>query len=260
MTAERAKGVVRREHAGAGVVILELDNSPANAMSGDMLRRLGEALAEADGDTTVRAIVLTGAGNAFCSGADLKEAARMQAAGDGEDLAAFDAVLDRLATCRIPLIAAINGHCVGGGLELALCCDLRIAAATAMFACAGVNMGLTASAWRLPRLIGLARAKAMLLTGAPHDAETALAWGLVTAVHQPEILMTAARELAARVASRAPLSVEATKRLADRALDDPPEAAARRLAAEMPALLASADHHEAVAAFVGRRGPVFLRR
>ena len=119
------------------------------------------------------------------------------------------------------MIAAINGWCVGGGFELALCCDLRIASAEARFVCAGVNMGLMVSAWRLPRLIGVSRAKAMLLTGSPHDARTAELWGLVTAVCEPEALQGAAIELASRIASRAPLSVEATKRIASRAPDLP---------------------------------------
>jgi len=253
---------VRRVDAGGGVAILELDNPPANAMSAVMLERLGAALAEVEADLAVRAIILTGAGKAFCAGADLKAAdadAAERGEEGGEDLSAFGRVLEQLAACRAPVIAAINGHCVGGGFEMALCCDLRIASSAARFVCAGVNMGLTASAYRLPRLIGLARAKAMLLTGLPHDAQTALAWGLVTAVHAPDELMAAARALAARLASRAPLSVEATKRLADRALDQSPQDAARALAAEMPLLRASADHREAVRAFVERREPRFSR-
>jgi enoyl-CoA hydratase len=253
-------GAVHTDQPAAGVVRLEIDNPPMNAMSGAMLRRLHEALSAIETDHTVRAIIVTGRGRAFCSGADLKEAGRAAGGGDGEDLAGFGRVLEKLARSRAPAIAAINGHCVGGGFELALCCDIRIAATEAKFVCAGVNVGLMASTWRLPRLIGVSRAKAMLLTGLPHDAATAEAWGLVTAVHPPESLQTAALALASRIASRAPLSVEASKRVVDRAVDMSPQEANAMLAGELPALRASDDHREAVAAFNQKREPIFTRR
>jgi enoyl-CoA hydratase/carnithine racemase len=253
-------GTVHQSRTTAGVVVLEIDNPPMNAMDSHMLRLLHAALGELEVDHTVRAIVLTGRGRAFCSGADLKEAAREAESGGGEDLAGFGRVLGLVASSRAPVIAAINGHCVGGGFELALCCDLRIASSEAKFICAGVNVGLIASAYRLPRLIGAARAKAMLLTGLPHDAATAEAWGLVTAVHAPDALPDAALALAARIASRAPLSVEATKRIADAALDLAPAEAGIALGREIKALRRSEDHHEAVTAFVQKREPVFARR
>ncbi len=116
-----------------------------------------------------------------------------------------------------------------------------------------------ASAYRLPRLIGVARAKHMLLTGSPHDAETAERFGLVTAVHAPDALMSEAISLAERIASRAPLSVEATKRTAQRAPDLSPEEAAALSAKELAVLGRSADHKEALAAFIAKREPVFRR-
>lgn len=250
-------GAIHRRDLDGGVVVLELDNPPMNAMGGEMLARATEAFAAIDADHTKRAVVLTGRGKAFCSGADLKAAA---GARGGEDLGAFGRMLDQVAACRAPVIAAINGHCIGGGFELALCCDLRIASSEAKFVCAGVNVGLMASTWRLPRLIGAARAKHMLLTGLPHDAATAEHWGLVTAVHPPNQLLDAALDLATRIASRAPLSVEASKRVADRAVDLSPEEAEAMLAAEMPTLRRSQDHKEAVAAFAQKRQPVFQRR
>jgi enoyl-CoA hydratase len=242
-----------------GVVLLEIDNPPMNAMSSAMLGLLLTTLREAQQDHAIRAVVLTGRGRAFCSGADLKEAARETEAGRGEDLAGWGQALELVASFRAPIIAAINGHCIGGGFELALCCDLRVASAQAKFICAGVNVGLMASTYRLPRLIGVSRAKAMLLTGSPFDSETVERWGLVTAVHEPEVLLPAALALAARVASRAPLSVEASKRVADRALDMSPEEAREMFALELPVLRHSRDHHEAVEAFVAKREPVFSR-
>jgi enoyl-CoA hydratase/carnithine racemase len=234
-----------------------LDNPPMNAMSREMLALARSDLLEIEADDTVRAVVLTGRGRAFCSGADLKAA--REGAG-GEDLGGFGEVVQLLADLRVPVIAAINGPCIGGGLELALCCDLRIASTEARFVCAGVNMGLMASTYRLPRLIGVARAKAMLLTGLPHDAATAEAWGLVTAVHPAAELEAAALALAGRIASRAPLSVEASKRIADRAFDMAPDEAQAALAREVTLLRRSQDHREAVAAFLEKRQPVFARR
>jgi enoyl-CoA hydratase/carnithine racemase len=231
-----------------------------NAMSRAMLAVMHETFSGIRDAAYVRAIILTGRGRAFCVGADLKEAARKAEAGGGEDLEGFSRVVELVAASRVPVIAAINGHCDGGGFELALCCDLRIASTEARFVAAGVNMGLIGSTYRLPRLIGVSRAKAMLLTGLPYDARTAEAWGLVTQVHAPDELLEAAIALAARVASRAPLSVEASKRVADRALDMSPDEANAMLARERPALRESEDHCEAVRAFVEKREPVFQRR
>ncbi len=168
-------------------------------------------------------------------------------------------MLDRIESFRLPVVAAVNGHCLGGGLELASVCDIRIASTAASFVCSGVNVGLMASAYRLPRLIGVARAKHMLLTGLPHDAATAERFGLVTAVHAPEALMDAAVRLAERIASRAPLSVEAVKRTVSRAPDLSPEEAVELNAKELALLSRSADHREALAAFAEKREPKFTR-
>ena len=157
------------------------------------------------------------------------------------------------------MIAAVNGHCLGGGLELASVCDIRIASTAASFVCSGVNVGLMASAYRLPRLIGVARAKHMLLTGLPHNARTAYEFGLVTAVHEPDQLLPEAIKLAERIASRAPLSVEAVKRSASLAPDLTPEEFAQVNNKEVSVLSHSADHHEALAAFAAKRDPVFRR-
>jgi enoyl-CoA hydratase len=213
------------------------------------------ALDQVEADEAIRAIIVTGRGRAFCSGDDLKNARP-----DGDELAGFGHLLERLDATRAPVIAAVNGWCVGGGFELSLCCDIRIASTEARFVAAGVNVGLMASAYRLPRLIGVSRAKAMLLTGLPHDAETAERFGLVTSVHPPEALRGAAIALAERVASRAPLSIEATKRIAGRAPDLSPEEAAPLQAAELSRLRRSQDHRDALAAFREKREPTFFRR
>jgi enoyl-CoA hydratase/carnithine racemase len=242
-----------------GVVLVEIDNPPANALGQAMRAKMVALLDELEADTSVRAVVLTGRGKTFCTGDDLREAAANGRV-TPQAVAEFNAMLDRLERFRAPVIAAVNGHCVGGGLEVALACDIRLASTKAVFTAAGVNVGLMASAWRLPRVIGVAPAKLMLLTGLPVDANGALANGLVSEVHEPDALLDAAITLATRVASRAPLSVEATKRTASQAMDMDPAQAAASNAQEIAILSASEDHADAVAAFAERRDPIFRRR
>ncbi|HEY4941726.1 MAG TPA: enoyl-CoA hydratase/isomerase family protein [Rhizomicrobium sp.] len=244
----------------ADVALLEIDNPPMNALGREARAALLARLDEIDADKDLRAIVLTGRGaRAFCSGDDLKEQAEAQRAKSSAHLGEFGRVLARIEGHRLPVIAAVNGWCLGGGLELASVCDIRVASTEAKFVCSGVNVGLMASAYRLPRLIGVARAKHMLLTGSPIDAATADKFGLVTAVHAPEALMAEAIALATRISSRAPLSVEATKRTAALAPDLSPEEAAVVIAKELAFLGRSADHKAALAAFAEKREPVFKR-
>ena len=135
--------------------------------------------------------------------------AGFEAYADSDD--GLGSIMARIEAARLPVVAAINGYAVSGGLEVALCCDVRLAATHAQFACSGVNVGLILSWFRLPRVVGLGRAKEMLLSGAMYDAEQAERWGLVTGLHEPDKLVPAALALAEQIATRAPLSVEATE-------------------------------------------------
>ncbi len=247
-------GAVHVQPISEAVVLLEIDNPPMNPLGVQMRQTFMDALDQVETNDALRCLIVTGKGRSFCAGDDLKNVGP-----GGEDLAGFGRLLDRLEATRVPVIAAVNGWCVGGGFELACCCDIRLASTEAKFVCAAVNVGLMASTYRLPRLIGVSRAKSMLLTGLPHDAETAERYGLVTGVHSPDDLRPAAIALAERIASRAPLSVEATKRTAGRAPDMSPEEAAAMAAPELRILRKSADHHAAVAAFRERKDPVFTR-
>lgn len=251
---------IHRSTPAAHVALLEIDNPPMNALGQAPRAALQTRLDEIEADKDIRTVVLTGRGTrAFCSGDDLKEQAEAQKAKSSAHLGEFGRLLDRIESFHLPVVAAVNGWCLGGGLELASVCDIRIASSEAKFVCSGVNVGLMASAYRLPRLIGVARAKHMLLTGSPIDAATADRFGLVTAVHAPGALLSEAVALAERIASRAPLSVEATKRTAARAPDMTPEEAVTLNAKELLVLGRSADHREALAAFVEKREPVFRR-
>ncbi|MEI9995641.1 MAG: enoyl-CoA hydratase-related protein [Rhizomicrobium sp.] len=255
-------GEVSRIHfstPAAHVALLEIDNPPMNALGRGPRAELQARLDAIDADGNIRVIVLTGRGRAFCSGDDLKEQAAAQRSQSSAHFGEFGRVLERIEGFRLPVIAAVNGHCLGGGLELASTCDIRLASTAANFVCSGVNVGLMASVYRLPRLIGVARAKHMLLTGLPHDAAAALAFGLVTAVHAPDALLAEAVKLAERIASRAPLSVEAVKRTASLAPSLSPQEAAAVNDKELAVLSRSADHKEALAAFADKREPKFRR-
>lgn len=236
------------------VALVELDLPPTNALGFAMRGLLSEGLAAIEADLEVRAVVLTGRGRLFCAGNDLREVAG-RAADDLTPISDFNALMGQVEALRMPVIAAVNGPALGGGLDLALACDIRLAAGGATFTASGVNVGLMASTGRLPRLIGLGPAKAMLLTGLPVDAATALRTGLVTAVHPADRLLDGALALAAHIAGRAPLAVEAAKRFAG--LDAAESAAA--MPATLDLLAGSADHREAVAAFLEKRSPAFSR-
>jgi len=256
-------GTLHQRRIGDHAALLEFDNPPANALGRDMRKQLREALIALDADLSIRALILTGRGKGFCSGDDLKEqeeASKLPPAGRAAQLGDFADAINRIEAFRVPVIAAVNGWCMGGGLELALCCDIRIASTEAKFTCSGVNVGLMASAYRLPRLIGIARAKHMLFTGTPYDAATAESFGLVTAVHKPQDLEREAIALAERIASRAPLSVEATKKMTSRAFDLSPDEAARVQGEIVSGLAQSKDHKGALAAFREKKEPKFSRK
>jgi enoyl-CoA hydratase len=177
-----------------------------NALSGALRRALGQTLSDMRDDEGVRVIVLTGAGDrAFSAGLDLKELendiSHLHSTGEGDPLTN---PVRAIENCGKPVIGAINGVAITGGFELALACDILIASANARFADTHGLVGLMPG-WglsqKLPRIIGLSRAKELSFTGRFLDAQTALAWGLVNRVMAPEALMSEARALAAQIAS-----------------------------------------------------------
>ncbi|MFC5747858.1 enoyl-CoA hydratase-related protein [Actinomadura rugatobispora] len=186
-----------------------------NAITTGLARRFKRALAAADADPAVRAIVITGSGErAFCAGGDLHElAGRADPSVPGPRVVS-ELVRDRIAT---PVIAAVNGLAYGGGLELALACDLVVSGEHARFALPEVKRGVLASGGglvRLPGIVGTRRALQLLLTGEPIDAATALEWGLVNQVVRPAETLTTAVELGSSIAANAPLAVRASKAVA----------------------------------------------
>ena len=245
---------------GEGAIAeIALEAGPLNLVTRELLRALERGLAELAARDGVRCVILHGgAGRAFCAGSDIKEFAGMRHDASERKILYEDMVLRRLARMPMPTIAAIDGPALGGGFELALACDLRVCRR-------GVKVGLPESqlgglagsgAVRATRLVGPARAKELLFTGEPIDADTALAWGLVNRVVEGSAL-DGARALAATIAKRGPLSNRLAKELVDAAQDDPIDAALGRSTVAQQKIFDSDDLHEGAAAFFGKRAPNF---
>ena len=245
----------------AGVAIITLDRPDAlNAFSGAMGRSLGRAYERCDADDEVRAIVLTGAGRAFCSGADLSPAENTFAKQEGSTFSAA-AVQPPAFALRKPVIAAVNGHAVGLGFTLALQCDMRILAHEGKYGVLQVQRGVLPDAyahWTLPRIVGMSRAAEVLLTGRRFDAERAEALGLATRVLPAEEVLPAALEIAREIADHtAPLSVAVTKRLMWESFSLDPEDTERKETALHNVVMGKPDAIEGVMAFVEKRKPAW---
>ena len=240
------------------VAVLTLDRpAKLNALTGEMTAQLAAHVAAINDSANVRAVVLTGTGRAFCAGSDIAELDRYRTPwqfGLREDYG------DVLRTLRKPVIAAVNGHALGGGLELALACDIRIAAQTASFAAPEIKLGWIGGSGQsalLAHSIGPSNAAIMLLTGDPVDAETALRWGLVSEVLAAEALTARARELATVIASRAPVAAQTAKVNLRAAYEMPLTRAIDYERHLQTICFATADAAEGRAAFTERRAPAF---
>jgi 2-(1,2-epoxy-1,2-dihydrophenyl)acetyl-CoA isomerase len=245
-----------------GVATITLDRADAlNALTIPMKEALLAALRDLGAAADVRAIILTGAGRAFCAGQDLRERLQPGAPSLGEELRErYNPIVRAIRAVPQPVVGAINGVAAGAGASLAFACDLRVASDAASFVLAFGRIGLipdSGATWTLPRLVGLAKASEMALLNEPVSAAEALRIGLVSKIVAGESLMDEARAVAARLAAGAPAANAATKRLLERGLASDLEAA---LAAETEAqdrLGAAADHAEGIAAFLEKRPPQF---
>lgn len=251
-----------------GVATIMMNRPDAmNALNTDMKEQLRDRVVQAAADDTVRAVVLTGSGRAFCAGQDLKEHATMLDA-DHEPLGDtihehYNPTVRALLTMPKPVVAVVNGLAVGAGMSFACACDLRIAAESAAFNVAFASVGLscdTGMSWTLPRLVGWAKARELLLSPRTIPSAEALRLGLVTEVVPDEDLPERGSELAARLAEGPTVAYGAIKSAlavsASATLDDALEHEGRMM---MHAGNTS-DHREAVTAFVEKRKPQFRGR
>jgi enoyl-CoA hydratase len=245
------------------VAEIGLDSGPLNLVTRNLLRAFNAALGEVSAKPDVRCLIVHG-GNAraFCAGSDITEFADLRDDASERKILFEDMVLRRLARMAMPTIAAIEGPALGGGLEIALACDLRVVRK-------GVALGLPEShlgglagngSVRLARLVGPSRAKELLFTGETLSTEQALAWGVVNRVVENESALDAARQLAATICARGPRSNRLAKALVDAAQDLGVDAALSMSTVSQQQIFESEDLHEGVAAFFAKRTPRFTGR
>ena len=245
----------------AGVALLTLARPERrNAFSGRMGEEWSDAYRRCDADDAIRAVVVTGAGDSFCVGADLGAREATFAHSDSPTFSASPLALPAWEV-RKPVIAALNGHAIGLGLTLALQCDLRIAASDARYGIVQVRRGVMPDAyshWTLQRLVGLERAALLLLTGTRISGSEAAAWGLALRALPAAEVLPAALALAREVAREtAPLSVAISKRLLWQSANLTPAEVLRRETALHHHLMGRPDSVEGVMAYLERRAPQF---
>lgn len=240
------------ERTGA-VALVEIRRPPHNFFDAALIAALADAFEALDRERECRALVLASEGRSFCAGADF--GARTEAA-QADDYGALYRDAVRLYACAKPVVAAIQGPAVGGGLGLALVADFRVAAPEARFAANFVKLGIHPGfglTRTLPRLIGVQRATLLFLTGRRIDADTAAAWGLVDQVAPQQELRVAALALAGELAEGAPLAVQSTRATLRRELAAAVQAQTAHELAEQTRLFATRDHAEGVRAVRERR-------
>jgi enoyl-CoA hydratase len=250
------------EQSGA-IATVTLNRPPVlNALNLQMLDELSAAFAQFGGDDALRAVILTGAGaKAFAAGADIGELNALSDARAGEAQARKGQALTRaLERLRVPVIAAVNGFALGGGCELALACDVRIASENAKFGQPEVNLGILpgyGGTQRTTRLLGEGAAMYMCLTGEMVDAQEALRIGLVQKVVPLDGLLAEAQRIAALIAAKAPLAIAATKRAVSEGASLPLDDALALEALLFGQCVTTADFKEGSRAFLDKRKPEF---
>lgn len=253
------------EQSGPVVTLTMNEPEKRNPLSGNT--SLVELVAAADrihDDPSVRCVILTGNGPSFSAGGDIR-VMKQQASPDVSEMElrqfyrrGIQRVAQALFNLEVPLIAAINGHAMGAGLDLACMCDIRIASDTAKMASSFIKVGIVpgdGGAWLLPRVVGVSRAAELMLTGKTLDAHQALAWNLVSQVVPHDQLMDSAREMAASIAQHPSHGVRLTKRLLRESLRAPFDTVLELSAAYQAMSHKTADHAEAVDAFLEKRPP-----
>jgi len=241
-----------------------------NAISGPMLDALSKALVELDADPEVRVVVLTGAGRGFCAGLDLQDQVSGEGLGGGQGIGAATQRFDLrnapptvLHNLDKPTICALNGGAAGYGMDLALGCDIRIAADSAKLSAAFTKRGVlpeSGGTWLLPRIVGWSRAAEIMFTGRTLSADDCLEAGLVSRVVESAKLMDVVAEVAREIAGNAPLAVQATKRMMRMGMDETFEANVHHVFLQLLPLFRTKDFQEGMRSFLEKREPRFEGR
>lgn len=248
-----------------GLVLITINRpEKRNALNQTVISELGEAFLMAHGDASIKALILTGAGDkAFVAGADIGEIAALDAITAEQTSRRGQEIFRTLEIMRKPSIAAINGYALGGGLELAMCCTIRIASNNAQLGQPEVKLGIVpgyGATQRLPRLVGRGRALDLLLSGESIDAAEAHRIGLVNAVTAPENLIPAAKQWARKVIANGPLAVSLTMEAVDAGLNGDLQSGLRFESVAFGLTAASEDRREGTRAFLEKRKAVFSGR
>ncbi len=253
--AEAALGVERR----GGVVRCTLDRPPLNLLEPGLIAALRSTFDGLAADPSIRLVVLTGAGRAFTGGMDVRVLRDLDAPGATALITALHDAIDAVHRAPFPVLAAVNGHALGAGFELALACDLRVAAAEATFGLPEVRVGVPSviQAALLPPLVGPGRAAELLLTGATIGAEQALAWGLVNRVAARAAFDAAVEETVAAITACAPGAVRLQKQLIVRWRESGLTEAVRAGIPAFAAAYATGEPREGATAFLEKRAPQF---
>jgi enoyl-CoA hydratase/carnithine racemase len=254
-----------RYHVDGLVGVITLDRPDnRNSMTPELLDAFNVASSAARADTQIRAVVVTGTGSCFSSGADFKSNIQRDSGSTPHERSyAMYAPFLSLLDIEVPIIAALNGHTVGGGFGLALVCDIRIGAVNAKYGANFVKLGLSPGmsiSYMLPRLVGVARANELLLSGRLVDGAEAAALGILNRAVPAEEVLPAALELARTIAGNAPLAVRYTKAAIRRGLALTVREAAMEEAVFQAETLATEDCKEGITALLEKRTPVFTGR
>jgi enoyl-CoA hydratase len=247
------------------VAILTVDRPESlNALNTQVVAELTAAMQQLDADSTIRAVILTGAGNkAFIAGGDIKEMQSLDKAGAKTFSRAGQDLIVTMERMRKPILAAVNGYALGGGLELALACDFIYASDTARLGLPEVTLGVLpgfGGTQTLPRTIGPARAKELIFSGRILTASEALEWGLVNVVYSGEELLEKTLETARRIAANAPVAVANARQAIHRGLERPTEAGLKIENELFSDLFETEDRQEGLQAFLQKRKAGFQGR
>lgn len=234
-----------------------------NALNDELIEELRDIFEKIDADDGIRAVIITGKGKAFAAGADIAQM-RAMTAGEGRDMAIRgQKVMELIENSSKPVIAAINGYALGGGNELAMACDIRIASENAKFGQPEVGLGIIpgyGGTQRLPRLVGKGMAKKLLMTGDIISAEEALDIGLVDEVVPKDELMNAAKDLAERIKRNAPIAVKLVKSAVNSGMNTDLKSAIQLEAEAFAGAFMSDDRIEGMSAFLEKREADFKNK
>jgi enoyl-CoA hydratase/carnithine racemase len=246
------------------IALVTIDNPPMNALSREVFEEISEVFSEIEKDAGIKAAVFTGAGKAFIAGADIRMLQQIGSAQESLELTkVFHGTLNKIEEMRKPVIAAIHGYCLGGGLEFALACHMRIAGDKAQFGVPEIKLGVFPGAGgtqRLPRVVGKAKAMEMILTGDFMSASEALSWGLVNQVVPADRVQETARGLAEKIVSKGQVAVEAAMDVIIEGFKGDLHRGLGLEAEQFARLCESEDMKEGMAAFLEKREPQFKDR